>query len=99
MGVPNEPNNLAANAPTVTLSVISNISTPNTLQIQYNALQTQPTTLQLYDIMGRLVAQQTFDATKGINTWQMPVGMYTAGVYLLQVSNTNSKETVKWIKE
>ena len=49
--------------------------------------------------MGRLVAQQTFDATKGINTWQIPVGMYPAGVYLLQVSNTNSKETIKWIKE
>ena len=76
-----------------------NTSTPNTLQIQYNAPQTQPTTLQLYDIMGKLVTQQTFDATKGINTWQMPVGMYPAGVYLLQVSNTNSKETVKWIKE
>jgi uncharacterized repeat protein (TIGR01451 family) len=76
-----------------------NTSTPNTLQIQYNAPQTQPTTLQLYDIMGRLLTTQTFDATKGINTWQMPVGMYPAGVYLLQVSNTNSKETIKWIKE
>jgi uncharacterized repeat protein (TIGR01451 family) len=76
-----------------------NTSTPNTLQIQYNAPQTQPTTLQLYDIMGRLVAQQTFDAIKGINTWQIPVGMYAAGVYLLQVSNTNSKETIKWVKQ
>jgi hypothetical protein len=49
--------------------------------------------------MGRLVAQQTFDATKGINTWQIPVGMYAAGVYLLQVSTVNAKETIKWIKE
>ncbi|MBK9460356.1 MAG: T9SS type A sorting domain-containing protein [Sphingobacteriales bacterium] len=97
--MPNEPNNLTANAPTVICSLINNTSNPNTLQIQYNAPQTQPTTLQIYNIMGRLLTTQTFDATKGINTWQMPVGMYPAGVYLLQVSNTNSKETVKWIKE
>ena len=76
-----------------------NTSTPNTLQIQYNAPQTQPTTLQLYDIMGRLVAQQTFDAIKGINTWQIPIDRYPAGVYLLQVSTVNAKETVKWVKE
>ena len=99
VGVPNEPNNLAANATALTCTLINNTSTPNTLQIQYNAPQTQPSTLQLYNIMGSLVAQQTFDATKGINTWQIPVGAYPAGVYLLQVSNTNSKETIKWIKE
>jgi hypothetical protein len=49
--------------------------------------------------MGRLVAQQTFDAIKGINTWQIPIDRYPAGVYLLQVSTVNAKETVKWVKE
>jgi hypothetical protein len=29
----------------------------------------------------------------------MPVGMYPAGVYLLQLSTANTKETIKWIKE
>ena len=72
-----------------------NLSTPNTLQIQFNAPQTEPTKVQIYDVMGHLINSQTFSATKGINTWQMEVANYPTGMYLVQVSNQSITQTAK----
>jgi uncharacterized repeat protein (TIGR01451 family) len=73
-------------------------SSPNMLQIAYNAPQSEALTLQLYDIMGKLIAQQPLHATQGANTWQMPVNGYAAGVYLLQVNSPTHKISSKWVK-
>ena len=72
-----------------------NLSTPNTLQIQFNAPQTEPTKVHIYDVMGHLISSQTFSATKGINTWQVDVGSYPTSMYLVQVSNQSITETAK----
>ncbi len=69
--------------------------TPSTLQIQFNAPQTEPTTVQAYDIMGHLIGSQVFNATKGINTWQIEIQNYPKGIYLVRVGNRSVSETVR----
>ena len=95
VGVPAINNGTNTATSVVVCTLANNLSTPNTLQIQFNAPQTEPTKVQVYDVMGHLINSQTFNATKGINTWQMEVANYPTGMYLVQVSNQSITQTAK----
>ena len=59
--------------------------TQNTLQIRYESVAAMPTVLQVYDITGRLLQQQTENTQIGINQWQVSLQNYPIGIYWLRV--------------
>ncbi|MBK9460359.1 MAG: VCBS repeat-containing protein [Sphingobacteriales bacterium] len=65
-----------------------------TLQINYQTTQAQLVTLQIYDIMGRLLHTQTKMAQANANNWQIDVNSYPTGIYWLQIG----EKTIKWTK-
>jgi PKD repeat protein len=65
-----------------------------TLQINYQTTQAQLVTLQIYDIMGRLLHTQTKMAQANANNWQIDVNSYPTGIYWLQIG----EQTIKWTK-
>ena len=64
------------------------------LQINYQTTQAQLVTLQIYDIMGRLLHTQTKMAQANANNWQIDVNSYPTGIYWLQIG----EKTIKWTK-
>lgn len=70
--------------PINTLLVYPN-PTQNTLQIRYESATNVPTVLQVYDITGRLLQQQTESTQIGINQWQVSLQNYPIGIYWLRV--------------
>ncbi|MBL7809595.1 MAG: zinc-dependent metalloprotease, partial [Saprospiraceae bacterium] len=55
------------------------------LNIQFDASGNVETTLQLMDLAGRIVGQETVSATEGLNSLSMPMNHLANGLYLLQV--------------
>lgn len=65
------------------------------LNIQFEASGNVETTLQLVDLAGRTVAQETVNATEGPNGLSMPMNHLANGLYLLQVRAGEESFTIK----
>ncbi|WP_448518598.1 T9SS type A sorting domain-containing protein [Rhodoflexus sp.] len=78
------------------LEVYPNPTKGSNLKVQLLADQPHSTTLRIYDILGRLVCQQSVQVVKGSNQWTIEtVKDFAKGVYLLQVGE--SQQTVKFV--
>jgi hypothetical protein len=81
-------NNIAA------LSVYPN---PNkgSFNVTIETAEAQPVTLKLTDMLGRVTLTQTVDTKAGVNEIPVKIEGYTAGIYVLQVTQGSSVRTTK----
>ena len=74
---------------TETLTLLSLIPNPsnNILSLQYTSLQSQPITLHLYDLTGRLLHKETLQTTLGTNNYVMDMTKFPNGLYVVTLNN------------
>jgi hypothetical protein len=70
----------------------------NQLCIQYSSSTIKKVQLQILDIQGRIVLQQTLDSFQGTNYAFIPVTQFSKGLYFVLIQNGNKLETTKFIK-
>jgi Secretion system C-terminal sorting domain len=70
------------------------------LVLQYNVLEEGPVETRITDVTGRLVAQQKWEAAKGVNNQSIPVDRLEAGVYFMSIfSGGMLSEPVRFVKQ
>ncbi len=85
-------------APTTILQITPNPSR-NTATLTYTSLQTQPTTLHLYDLTGRLLFEETLHPTIGTNNYVLDMLPYPQGLYVVTLNNGVEVVSGKVVKE
>jgi len=70
----------------------------NQLCVQYSSSTIKKVQLQILDIQGRIVFQQTMDSHQGTNYAFIPVTQFSKGLYFVHIQNGNKTETTKFIK-
>ncbi|MBL7787591.1 MAG: T9SS type A sorting domain-containing protein [Chitinophagales bacterium] len=68
------------------------------LDISFNATNYAAAQLQVYDIAGRLVDQQTLITRKGLNTHTLSIVDYSKGVYFISLVTDNGTITTRFVK-
>jgi len=66
--------------------------------VQYSSSTIKKVQLQILDIQGRIVLQQTLDSFQGTNYTYIPVTQFSKGLYFVLIQNGNKLETTKFIK-
>lgn len=59
----------------------------------------KPLRLQFYDLQGRLLHSQTIDQPESENRIPLPAAVFRPGLYVVRLSNQDSRETVKLVKQ
>jgi hypothetical protein len=70
----------------------------NQLCIQYSSSTIKKVQLQILDIQGRIVLQQTLYSFQGTNYAFIPVAQFSKGLYFVHIQNGNKLEATKFIK-
>ena len=65
----------------------------------FETLDTTKTTLQLYDVRGRQVAEKLFRDTKALFREEIQFNNLAKGLYLLKITNGNKQSARKLIIE
>ena len=73
--------------------------TQNSATISYTSPQTQPVTLYLYDLTGRLLHKETLQATLGTNNYLLDMTKYPNGLYVVTLNNGVEVVSGKVVKE
>ncbi|PSJ71968.1 hypothetical protein C7N43_36635 [Sphingobacteriales bacterium UPWRP_1] len=60
---------------------------------------TQPVTLHLYDLRGKLVYKETLQSTIGTNSWVIDLSRYPQGMYVVTLNNGAEVLSGKVVKE
>lgn len=68
------------------------------LNVQFESLTTEETKIQIIDMQGMLVYQQSFSSQAGLNYLTIPVVILKSGLYLCRLQNGNKLEICKFIK-
>ena len=71
----------------------------NIANISFVNANSETITIRSYDVAGRLVGTQTFNANKGLNVAQLDVTNYAVGVYFITLQSGNEIQTVRMVKE
>lgn len=90
-------NNTAANIYDITNIVPMPVQ--NTATIYYTSTQTTQANLQIFDITGKMVYTQTLNTLQGNNATTLTTTQFTAGMYLVKITNGNTFVTTKMIKQ
>jgi Secretion system C-terminal sorting domain len=61
--------------------------TSSALTVQFTALREETVTIRLVDLMGRVVLEQQFEATDGLNEVPLQIGALQTGVYNVTIAN------------
>jgi len=83
---------------TVTLHIVPT-PTQNTATLIYTSPQTQPITIYLYDLTGRLLHTETLQATLGTNNYILDMTKYSNGLYLVTLNNGVEVVSGRVVKE
>lgn len=84
----------------VIISVYPN-PTNGLLNIVYQAVSPQNVVLNVFNVIGQNMANQSVSLTSGIHTLNVNAADFAAGVYVLSLQNTSSgkKMQTKFVKE
>ncbi len=78
---------------------ISPIPTSDALFVALNAPQAENASLNVYDVSGRLIAQQSVALTAGTQNISLDVSTYPAGIYMLSLQTTEATISSKFVKK
>lgn len=67
-------------------------------QISYNSLQANTVYLQIIDMQGRILRQQTIISQRGINQVEVSLSQLPMGVYICRLQNGNTIKNIKLLK-
>ncbi|OWY26105.1 hypothetical protein BVG80_00505 [Sphingobacteriales bacterium TSM_CSM] len=73
--------------------------TQNTATLTYAAPSTQPVTLLLHDLTGRLLFYETLQPTAGTNNFVLDMTRYPKGLYVVTLNNGETVQRTKVVKE
>ncbi len=92
---------LIRNQPAIGFTLTHIIPTPtqNTATLTYTTPQTQPVTLHLYDLTGRLLFEETLHPTIGTNNYVLDMTKYPNGLYVVTLNNGVEVVSGKVVKE
>ena len=62
------------------------------------ATSSNQTQIDVYDLQGKLISQQSLATKKGINDLQINISAYTSGMYLVNIQNETGRVSTKFIK-
>ncbi|MBK9337021.1 MAG: PQQ-dependent sugar dehydrogenase [Lewinellaceae bacterium] len=71
----------------------------NQLFLSVEATERQEVSLALFDLHGQVVFHQKTTAEPGQNTWALPVGNLSPGMYILTCHSNENRRHQRWIKE
>jgi hypothetical protein len=63
----------------------------NNLTVEYNTEFNDNSTVNVYDMSGRLVLSNSFTSTKGLNTWSIDLSELMNGLYMVELINSNDR--------
>lgn len=72
--------------------------TSDQLHVQYVSAMFEKVQLQITDMQGRIILQQSLDSQLGINCTTIPVQQLKNGLYICQLHFGNKLETCKFLK-
>ncbi len=68
------------------------------LSIQYKVETTSTTTIQVFDIIGKVILTKQIDNNPGLNTFQLDISQLHTGNHLISIQNAESKVIKKFVK-
>ena len=68
------------------------------LFIQMNATANQTYTMQVHNLLGKFVAEQSYNTETGTDVFELDITAFSAGTYFISMSNGETVEVVKFIK-
>ncbi|MBO0934045.1 T9SS type A sorting domain-containing protein [Fibrella aquatilis] len=86
------------NTPPLAINLAPNPLENNQLQATITGAEGQPLTVQLVDLLGRMIRQETWQYTAQKQSVSWEVSVLLPGVYLLQAISNNQHQRVKVIK-
>jgi hypothetical protein len=89
---------IAESVERLSVVVLGNPTPAETVDVEVRGVADQSVQLQLVNSQGQLVSQQTIEKAGTVERLILQLGK-TAGTYLLQVSTTTQKQTVKIVKQ
>ena len=78
---------------------VAPVPASNTVNVTYTAATAADVKVSLFDIAGKLVSEQTVNATAGINNIEVSVTNLAAGMYVLMLNNGAEVVNAKIVKE
>ncbi|MEI6766553.1 MAG: T9SS type A sorting domain-containing protein [Bacteroidota bacterium] len=63
----------------------------NNLTLEYNTEFNDNSTVNVYDMSGRLVLSNSFTSTKGLNTWNIDLSQLMNGLYMIELINSSDR--------
>lgn len=85
--------------PSTTPLYISPNPTQHTATLTYTTPQSQPVSLHLYDLTGRLLHKETLQATLGTNHYVLDMTKYPNGLYVVTLNNGVEVVSGKLVRE
>jgi len=70
----------------------------NELHVQYSVFTPGKVQIQIVDLLGKIVLQQSLENHSGINNITLPVKQLRNGLYFVQLQNETQFKTLKFIK-
>lgn len=68
------------------------------LHVHYTSTILEIVYLQIIDIKGNIILQQSFKSRPGLNTYPIEVNQLTSGFYIVQLRNLSKIESTKFLK-
>lgn len=68
------------------------------LHLQYSVFTSEKVQIQIVDLLGKIVLQQSLENHSGINNINFPVKQLRHGLYILRLQNETQFKTSKFIK-
>ncbi len=69
------------------------------IDLAFMSKNSETVSVQIYDVTGKLVAQQNINEVQLNNTLRLDIANYSAGVYFISLSNNQYTVTDKFVKE
>jgi len=90
---------IAAATTTLSLANVYPVPATNFVNVAFVSPNNTTTTLTITDLTGRVMTTNRVEAQQGINTVNINLNGYTAGMYMVTISTENAIATTRFIKQ